>query len=47
MPRGFELIEAKARDRASQERLGLADVTTVGLHPPDEGLVHDIFGVCY
>ena len=47
MPRGFELIETKARDRAAQERFGLADVAAVGLHPADEGLVHHILGVCY
>ena len=45
MPRRFQLIETKPRNGAPQKRLRLANVGTVGLHPADEGLVHDILGV--
>src|SRR5581483_8842139 len=41
----FELVETEARDRAAQERLGLAHLGAIGLHPADEGLLHDILGV--
>ena len=45
--RGFELIETEARDRAAQERLGLAHIAAIGPHPADEGLLHDVLGVGY
>src|SRR6267154_1592645 len=43
--RRFELIETKARDRAAQEGLGLANLAAVGTHPADECLLHHIFSV--
>ena len=43
--RRFQLIETEARDRAPQERLGFAYLAAVGLHPADEGLLHNILGV--
>ena len=45
VPRGFELIETQPRDRAAQERLGLAHLAAIGLHPADEGLLHHVLGV--
>ena len=46
-PRRLELIETEPRDRAAQERLGLAHLIAVGLHPADEGLLHDVLGVSH
>src|SRR6185436_12281681 len=43
--RRLELIEAEARDRAAQERLGFTHLVAVGPHPADEGLLHHILGV--
>jgi hypothetical protein len=45
MARRLELVEAEPRHGALQESRSLAHLAAVGLHPPDEGLLHNILGV--
>ena len=44
-PRRFQLVEAEPGDHAAEEGAGLTHLAAIGLHPADEGLLHDVLGV--